>query len=262
VRQAGAASGHHRRDVAARWRRCVRTSRVLTCSSGSADPEACSPPQPQVRRGEIQGGSGRATTTSAPPPSRRLRHRRRAPHRRPRLGDNVFFAATGITDGDLLQGCATRLRRHTQSWCCARARGRCGRSTPSTRSQAGDTASCTESRNGSAQRGRGPGPLPAAQQAAGRRRSRAQFAVERRGDVEQLEVDLGSSSAPLAATRLPDPRSSLSVPRGSPWTGSPVDVDLLGELRHAGEHGDLCRQVADRSRPSASLGRAGACRLG
>ena len=42
---------------------------------------------------------------------RRLRPRQGAHHRRPRLGDDIFFAATGVTDGELLRGVRYTPRR-------------------------------------------------------------------------------------------------------------------------------------------------------
>jgi fructose-1,6-bisphosphatase II len=49
-------------------------------------------------------------------------------------GDNCFFAATGITDGELLQGVRTTSSGPPPSrWSCARSRGPCARSTPATR---------------------------------------------------------------------------------------------------------------------------------
>jgi len=98
--------------------------------------------------GEIQGRLWpRNDDERAARRRRRLRHRRRAPHRRPRLGRQR-----------LLRGDRHHRRRPPPGvryldfapppspWCCARARGRCGRSTPSTRSPSWpSTASCTES---------------------------------------------------------------------------------------------------------------------
>jgi len=202
---------HHRREWPARWRRCVRTSRVLTCSSGSAGPlRACSPPQPSSGRGRdpraalaAQRRRARravaAATTSAPCSTPTTSSRATtSSSRRP-----ASPTATSLQGVRYLDFGAT-----TQSCAALRARGRCGRSTPSTRSPSWRVQRLVLNRHNGSLNG---GPWSRARcrqlrQAAGRRDLEAQVCpVERRGDVEQLEVDLGSSSAPASPPpRLPD----------------------------------------------------------
>ena len=85
----------------------VTPAPASTCSGGSAArPRASSrPPRSSASAARSSAACGRATTTSARPPTD-------AGYDLDEIldaddlvtGDDVFFAATGVTDGDLLQG--------------------------------------------------------------------------------------------------------------------------------------------------------------
>ena len=116
------------------WRP-ARTRASTCCRASAAHPRAsCRRRHSSASAARSRGGSGRGTTTSAAPPRGRLRPREGPHHERPGRGDNVFFAATGITDGDLLRGVkyhgAARGRIRSS---CARSRAPCARSRPRTR---------------------------------------------------------------------------------------------------------------------------------
>ena len=63
---------------------------------------------PQVPRwrdpGALQVALGARRRSGRGHGRRRRRHRARLHHRRPRVGQNVVFCATGVTDGELLRG--------------------------------------------------------------------------------------------------------------------------------------------------------------
>jgi len=170
---------------------------------------ACSPPQPSSASGARSKAALAAQRRRARRRRRRrLRHRRRAPHRRPRLGRQRLLRGDRITDGDLLQGVRyLDFGATTSPWCCARARGRCGRSTPSTRSPSCRVQRLVlNRRNGSAQRGPWSGPLPAAQTGCWA------SAISRRRFARSSDVVTSSSSRSISA-----PSSApASPPPGSP----------------------------------------------
>ena len=93
-------------DVSASLHRGDRRARRSTCCGASAArPRACSPPPRSSASAGRSSAALAAQRRGAPGRARRrLRPRRGARHRRLVSGENVFFSATGVTDGDMLAG--------------------------------------------------------------------------------------------------------------------------------------------------------------
>ena len=136
-----------------------------TCWSASAAPRGGD----RRRRAQVHGGRDPGPALS---PRRRraqaaldlgLRPRRRPHHGRPGEGDNCFFAATGITDGELLQGVRyDEFGANTQSLVMRSKSGTVASSTPATPSTSSPSTAPSSSAEPRRHRGR-TGSGPAAQ---------------------------------------------------------------------------------------------------
>ena len=148
-------------------------------------------------------------------------------------GDDCFFVATGITDGELLRGVRYRGRR-----CAARTRSSCGRAAARSASIESEHRSTSSARTPPSTSSTRPGRRPSAGHLA--------LPPEVPRPVDLLRAQAGAGSLVVAAS---SPAEATALCASCWWRASP---QWTGSSRHSASSSRWAQELAERSRGPAA----------